>query len=72
MSLRGRIRATVIAFDAEVGRGLVRAEDGIDYGFHALDVADGSRHVDLDVEVTARLAPRLGRWEVTDIEPVSR
>jgi CspA family cold shock protein len=71
MSVGRRVTGVVVAFDDGIGRGLLRGEDGIEYGFHCLDIADGSRTIGIDTPVRARLAPRLGRWEVTEVAAIT-
>ncbi len=58
---------TVVAFDAGVGLGEVRDDDGSTYAFHCVGIADGSRHVDVGARVTFTTLPKLGRIEATDL-----
>ncbi len=59
----------VAEFDEAVGLGVVRADDGSAVPFHCIAVADGSRRIDVGVEVRFRLLPKLGRYEASDISP---
>lgn len=62
--------AVVTEFDPVVGWGAVRV-DGTDevLGFHCLDIADGSRHIDVGTRVRCRRVGRLGHWEATHLLP---
>jgi len=59
----------VVAFDATVGTGVVRAESGEELPFHATRVSDGSRTIEPGARVVfeagAGAAP--GSWEATTI-----
>jgi len=56
----------VEAFDERVGLGEVRLDDGSRLAFHAVELADGSRRVDVGARVALRVAPRRsGRVEAT-------
>jgi cold shock CspA family protein len=63
------MRGTVTAFDERVGLGVVTGDDGAEWPFHAIAVADGRRTIAVgtrvDFEVVAGL---LGRWEAASIE----
>jgi cold shock CspA family protein len=63
------MHGTVAAFDERVGLGFVTGDDGREWPFHAVAVADGSRTIavgtQVDFEVVAGL---LGRWEAAIIE----
>lgn len=60
---------TVVRFDREVGLGAVRADDGTEYPFHCIVIADGTRTVEVGAAVAFELLPKLGRWEATAIRP---
>lgn len=61
---------TVAAFDDHAGVGTVRAEDGTELFFHCTAIADGSRTIPVDVEVTFEIvAGHSGRWEATRLAP---
>jgi cold shock CspA family protein len=60
----------VTAFDEHRGLGVITAGDGTGYEFHCTAIADGSRTIEVGAEVQFDVAPRLGRWEATNIRPV--
>jgi CspA family cold shock protein len=66
----------VVAFDAHVGRGVVRASTesgaGRDYGFHCVQIADGTRTIAVGTAVEFEIIPGpLGRWEAANLRPAS-
>jgi cold shock CspA family protein len=64
------VRGTVETFDAQIGLGAVRGDDGRLYPFHCVQIADGSRTIPVGTAVRASIvAGHLGRWEATAIEP---
>ena len=65
MSLRG----TVADFDAHVGLGVIRAEDGRELGFHCTQLLDGTRDVEVGAAVRFDVvAGHLGTWEAAHVE----
>ena len=61
-------RGTVTAFDEGRGRGVVTADDGTSYEFHATRIADGTRRIPTGVTVTFEVVPALrGRYEASKI-----
>ena len=59
---------TVAEFDRDLGWGSVRIdESGEVLGFHCLDIADGSRTIEVGVAVQCRRVGRLGHWEATAV-----
>lgn len=61
-------RGVVVAYDDHVGWGIVRGTSGIDLGFHCTALADGSRTIEVGVDVAYRIVPNgPGRWEATSI-----
>lgn len=54
---------TVVAFDAAVGLGEVRRADGVRFPFHCIEIADGTRTIEVATPVTFRLLCKLGRYE---------
>jgi cold shock CspA family protein len=55
---------TVTAFDDGRGRGVVTADDGRAYEFHATRIADGTRRIAVGTKVEFEVVPAvLGRWE---------
>ncbi|MEY4229837.1 MAG: hypothetical protein RLZZ362_686 [Actinomycetota bacterium] len=59
----------VSAFDAQVGLGEVRADDGTVYPFHCIAIADGTRAIEVGSTVMFELLAKMGRYEATDIRP---
>ena len=65
------VTGTIAAFDVERGWGTFRSIDNVDYGFHCAAIANGSRVIDVDAAVSARIVPGLaGRYEATRIFPI--
>jgi len=65
-------RGTVVEFDDPRGLGVVRSDDGVDLPFHCTAITDGTRTIEVAAVVTFRVAPgRLGRWEASDVTPVT-
>ncbi len=63
-----RLRGTVESFDAVRGDGTILAEDGSRYYFHCVEIADGSRHVEVGAVVSARRVPgRRGVDEAAEV-----
>ncbi len=58
---------TVSAFDEARGLGEVTADDGAVFPFHSIELADGTRTIDVGAPVTFAVAPKLGRFEATAI-----
>jgi len=64
---------TVIEFDEHRGLGRVRRHDGVDYPFHCVSIADGTRTIAVGAHVSWRVVPgRMGRWEATEITAVGQ
>lgn len=61
----------VVEFDEHRGLGTVRRDDGVEYPFHCVAIADGTRTIAVGTRVSWRVTPgRLGRWEAMGITPV--
>ena len=60
---------TVAEFDAHVGLGVVRDDDGSSWPFHCTAIADGSRRIETGTRVSYRVTPGLGRWEAWELTP---
>ena len=65
-----RFTGTVAEFDAAVGLGRVDTADGAAYPFHCIEIADGSRRIEVGAAVTFELIGKLGRFEAARIAPV--
>ncbi|MGB8196146.1 MAG: hypothetical protein WCF25_03975 [Acidimicrobiales bacterium] len=60
MEIHGRVEA----FDVRRGDGRILSEDGVRFYFHCVDIADGSRSIELDELVRAeRTVGHLGHDE---------
>jgi cold shock CspA family protein len=58
------VRGTVTAFDEGRGRGVVTADDGTAYEFHATRIADGTRRIAPGTAVEFDVVPSpVGTWE---------
>ena len=66
---RAARRGRVIDFDEHVGLGHVRADDGTEHLFHCVEIADGSRSIDVGTEVSFRPLPKLGAIEARCLRP---
>ncbi len=62
-------RGTVASFDEQVGLGTIDGADGVEYGFHCIEIANGSRTIAAGAEVSFDLLAKLGRWEAANIRP---
>jgi len=60
-------RGTVAVFDADQGLGTVSGDDGVDYPFHCIEIADGTRTIEPGAEVSFDLLAKLGRWEASNL-----
>ena len=61
---------TVSEFDGAKGLGTVRGEDGHDYLFHVVEVADGTRSIDVGQPVSFQPLPKFGRFQAGRIHKV--
>jgi CspA family cold shock protein len=62
-------RGVVTAFDAPSGLGTVTADGGTVHAFHCIEIADGSRTIEVGTPVRFDLLPKFGRWEAAAIAP---
>ena len=60
-------RGTVTAFDESVGLGTIAGVDGSDHRFHCIEIADGSRSIQVGAQVGFDLLAKFGRWEAANI-----
>ena len=60
---RGDGFGRVVAFDPDAGLGTVRGGDGVEYLFHCVEIADGTRTIDVGVAVSFRPLAKLGTYE---------
>jgi len=67
-----RASGTVHAFDDRAGLGVLRLEDGREVGFHATQLADGTRTTEVGHRVEATIVPwHRGRDEATEIHDMT-
>jgi len=65
-----QIRGTVTEFDESRGLGVLRSDLGAHYGFHCVDIADGSRTIAVNARVrTVRHVGLSGHDDVVAVEP---
>ena len=60
-------QGTVTSFDESAGLGTITGADGVDHPFHCIEIADGSRSIQVGVEVGFDLLAKFGRWEAANI-----
>ncbi|MEQ1700507.1 MAG: hypothetical protein ABMA25_10365 [Ilumatobacteraceae bacterium] len=60
-------RGMVVAFDAAIGLGEVERTDGERFPFHCIEIADGTRTIDVGAAVTFQLLCKLGRYEAAAV-----
>jgi len=61
------VNGSVVAFDASVGLGEVERDDGIRFLFHCIEIADGTRTIDVGSAVTFGVLCKLGRYEAAAV-----
>jgi cold shock CspA family protein len=59
----------VTDFDEQVGLGHVRADDGSEHLFHCVEIADGTRRIDVGTAVEFELLRKFGRDEARAVRP---
>jgi cold shock CspA family protein len=63
------ISGIVSDFDAAAGLGVVVADEGGQYPFHCVEIADGTRTIAVGTAVTFGLLRKLGRLEAAHVAP---
>ncbi len=63
------VEGRVTGFDGERGLGEVTTADGTTYPFHCVEIADGTRDIDVGTEVAFELMAKLGRDEARSVRP---
>ena len=63
------MRGAVTEFNEAAGLGVVAGDDGVDYRFHCVEIADGSRTIEVGATVTFRPLRKLGLVEAADLRP---
>ena len=61
------MNGSVVAFDAAVGLGEVVRTDGVRFPFHCIEIADGTRSIEIGTSVTFVLLCKLGRYEASAV-----
>lgn len=64
------MRGSVTEFDDAAGLGTVTADDGTQFLFHVIEIADGSRSIEVGRAVGFRPLARFGRFQAGDIQKV--
>ncbi len=63
------MRGTVVAFDEHAGLGTIQSEDSLEFLFHCTQLMDGSRRIEVGVEVRFEVvAGHLGKWEAAQVD----
>jgi CspA family cold shock protein len=60
----------VTEFDEAKGLGTVTAEDGVEYVFHCIEIADGTRSIDVGQAVRFQPLPKFGRYQAGRVRKV--
>jgi cold shock CspA family protein len=63
------MRGSVVGFDRDVGLGEIVDEAGARFAFHCIEIADGTRTIDVGADVSFDLVAKLGRYEAASIRP---
>lgn len=64
------LAGTVTEVDGAKGLGTVRGEDGVDYLFHVVEIADGTRSIEAGQRVRFQPLPKFGRFQAGRIDKV--
>jgi len=62
------MNGTVREFDEAKGLGVIDATDDGSFAFHCIEIADGTRTIDVGQAVTFRLLARFGAFQAGAIE----
>ncbi|NNE12607.1 MAG: hypothetical protein HKN41_10250 [Ilumatobacter sp.] len=63
------VRGTVSEFDPARGLGTITSDDGRNFAFHAVEIADGSRSIEIGCLVRFRPLAKFGAFEAGSIIP---
>ena len=58
--------------DEASGLGVVATAAGVEFPFHCVEIADGTRAIDVGTEVEFESLRKLGRIEAAAIRPIGR
>lgn len=61
------LTGTVTEFSDARGLGTVTTQAGREYLFHVIEIADGSRTIEIGASVTFRALPKFGRFQACRI-----
>lgn len=61
------LAGTVVEFDRAIGLGEITTADGAHYPFHCIEIADGTRDIEVGTAVTFELLGKLGRYEAARV-----
>lgn len=61
-------RGTVTEFDDRRGLGTVAGDDGTEWMFHAVEIADGTRSIEIGQFVAFQPLPKFGRHQAGRIQ----
>ena len=61
------LAGSVVEFDRSVGLGEIATADGSRYPFHCIEIADGTRDIEVGTAVTFELLGKLGRYEAARV-----
>lgn len=67
----GALVGVVREFDRAVGLGSITRPDGVAHAFHVIEIADGTRSVDVGAEVSFDLLAKFGQYEAANIRVVA-
>ena len=65
----GERTGLVTAFDVAAGLGEVTADDGATFAFHCIEIADGTRSIEVGTRVRFGVLAKLGRYEARALRP---
>jgi cold shock CspA family protein len=61
------VAGRVVGFDGDVGLGEVESDDGTRYRFHCIEIADGTRTIEVGTAVEFTTLAKFGRYEAAAI-----
>lgn len=64
------LTGTVVEFNESSGLGRV-ASNSDEFRFHCIEIADGSRTIEVGAQVAFLVEPKLGGYEATRLSPVA-
>ena len=65
------IIGTVTEFDEAAGLGVIATAEGSEYPFHCVEIADGTRTIEVGAVVEFEVMHKLGRLEARCISPAA-